>query len=59
MVNEKAGKEYLPIPYWNRKLMRSVIRSQIIRQDGYHNVNKKLHHIFKTMQEDNVNAKET
>ena len=56
MVNEKQGKEYNLVPYWDRKLMRSVIRNQIIKKDGYHKVNKKLHYIWKQMQNGEVNA---
>ena len=50
MVNEKQDKEYNPIPVWDRKLMRSVIRNQIIKKDGYHNVSVKLHYIWKQLQ---------
>lgn len=59
MVNQNKGKSYEPVQVWDRKLMRSVLRSQIIKKDGYHNVNKKLNYIFKQLQNGEVNAKET
>ena len=54
MVNENKGKEYQINQYYDRKLLRSVIRNQIIRQDGYHKVNKKLHYIWKQLQNGEV-----
>lgn len=58
MVNEKQGKAYEPVQIWDRKLMRSVIRSQVIKKDGFHKVNKKMSYIFKQLQNNNeeVNA---
>lgn len=58
MVNQNQGKQYEPKQVWDRKLMRSVIRSQIIKKDGYSKVNKKLHYIWKQLQNGNeeVNA---
>lgn len=53
MVNEKKGNSYEPVPVWNRKLMRSVIRNQIIKKDGYNKVNKKLHYIWTELQKGN------
>ena len=56
MVNK--DKEYKPIQVWDRKLMRSIIRNQVVKKDGYHKVNKKMSYIFKQLQNNNeeVNA---
>lgn len=53
MVNQNQGKQYQPTQVWDRKLIRSVIRSQIIKKDGYSKVNKKLYYIWKQMQNGN------
>lgn len=58
MVNQKQGKQYQPTQVWDRKLMRSVIRSQIIKKDGYHNVSAKMSYIFRQLQNGEVNAEE-
>lgn len=59
MINPKNGT-YEPTQYWDRKLIRSVIRNEIIKRDGKHDVSKKLHYIWKQMQNGEVNAeKET
>ena len=58
MVNQNKGKKYEPTQVWDRKLMRSVIRSQIIKKDGYHKVNKKLHYIWKQLQNGNEEVSE-
>lgn len=50
MVNENKGKQYEVNPVWDRKLMRSVIRHQIIKKDGRHDVSKKLHYIWEQLQ---------
>jgi hypothetical protein len=42
MVNEKQGKVYKPIPVYNRKLMRSVIRAGVARQFGNHHVSANM-----------------
>ena len=52
MINPKNGT-YEPGQYWDRKLVRSMIRAQIIKKDGYSKVNKKLHYIWKQMQNGN------
>lgn len=52
MINPKNGT-YEPEQHWDRKLMRSVIKAQIIKKDGYNKVNKKLHYIWKQMQNGN------
>ena len=59
MVNQNQGKTYEPVQVWDRKLMRSVIRNQIIKKDGYHKVSAKMSYIFKQLQDGEVNAKET
>ena len=46
----KKDKEYQPVQVWDRKLVRSVLRNQIIKKDGYHKVNYKMSNIFKEMQ---------
>ena len=57
MVNENKGKQYEVNPVWDRKLMRSVIRHQIIKKDGRHNVSAKMSYIFKQLQKgEEVNA---
>ena len=58
MINPKNG-DYSPTQYWDRKLMRSVIRSQIIKKDGYSKVNKKLNYIWKQLQNGEIDVKET
>lgn len=35
MVNERQGKVYNPRPVYNRKLLRSVIRANILQADGW------------------------
>lgn len=51
MVNENKGLEYNPTPVYDRKLIRSVMRSKIEKRNGFHNVNKKLHDGFRKYQE--------
>ena len=50
MVNENKGSSYNPVPHWDRKLVRSVIRNQVIKQGGYHNVSERMSAVFKQMQ---------
>jgi len=59
MVNQNQGKAYEPVQVWDRKLMRSVIKNEIIKRDGRHNISKKLHYIWEQMQNGEINAKET
>ena len=49
----KKDKEYCPVQVWDRKLVRSVLRNQIIKNDGYHKVNSKMSYVFKQMQKGN------
>ncbi len=49
MINPKNGT-YEPEQHWDRKLVRSIIKAKIIKQDGYHKVNKKMSYIFKQLQ---------
>ena len=43
----KKDKVYQPAQVYDRQLMRSIIRNQIIKKDGYHNVSQKMSKIFK------------
>ena len=49
----KKDKEYCPVPVWDRKLIRNVLRNQIIKKDGRHKVNPKMSYIFKELQNRN------
>ena len=44
-------KNYNPIPVYNRKYARNVIRAQIIRTRGHHNVSEIMSRTFKEMRE--------
>lgn len=46
MVNESKGLEYSPNKIKNRKLLRTVLRNQIVNRDGYHNVSDKVHDYY-------------
>ena len=50
------NKEYNPTPVYNRKFMRGVIRAQVIRNNGYHNVSATMSHMFKRMRNHAVEA---
>lgn len=45
----KNRTNYNPIPVYNRKWARNVIRNQIIKRNGYHNVSKAMSDMFKSM----------
>lgn len=47
----KDRKSYAPTPVYNRKYARNVIRSQIIRSNGYHNVSEIMSRTFKEMRD--------
>lgn len=49
MVNENKGKVYKPVPVYNRKLMRSVIRHGVARRFGNHKVSGLMSINFKEM----------
>ena len=40
-------KDYSPTPVYNRKYARGVIRAQIIKRNGYHNVSELMSQTFK------------
>lgn len=50
MINPKNG-EYTPNMVYNRKLNRGIIRAQVIKNNGYHNVSKIMSDTFKKMKE--------
>ena len=45
----KNRADYNPTPVYNRKYARGVIRAQIIKRNGYHNVSKIMSESFKKM----------
>ena len=45
----KNRTDYNPTPVYNRKWARTVIRNQIIRRNGYHNVSEVMSDIFRKM----------
>lgn len=49
MVNENKGKTYNPVPVYNRKLMRAVIRYGVAKQFGNHKVSRLMSINFKDM----------
>ena len=48
MVNENKGKTYEPVPFYNRKLVRSVLRNKAT-EFGKGSVNKRMAFAFKKM----------
>ena len=47
-------KDYNPIPVYNRKYARNIIRAQIIKRNGYHNVSESMSRTFKEMHHPSV-----
>lgn len=47
MVNENKGIKYNPRPVYDRKLARAVIRGQVVKQFGNHNVSRTMAQNFK------------
>lgn len=47
-------KDYNPIPVYNRKYARNIIRAQIIKRNGYHNVSESMSRTFKEMRHPSV-----
>jgi hypothetical protein len=45
----KEQKNYNPTPVYNRRWARIVLRNQIIKRNGYHNVSKAMSDMFKSM----------
>ena len=43
------NKDYNPTPVYNRKYARSIIRAQVLKKNGYHNVSKSMSLMFKMM----------
>ena len=54
MVNENKGMTYQPKPFYNRKLIRSVLRNIITQKDGQHNVSRKMSYVFHNMRRKQV-----
>jgi len=52
MVNENQGKVYDPVPVYNRKMMRSVIRAKCEKKFGRHHVSGNMAGNFKTMRKE-------
>lgn len=50
----KDRNNYNPTPVYNRKYAREVIRAQIIKANGYHNVSEIMSRTFKEIR---ANAK--
>ena len=51
MVNENQGKVYKPVPVYDRKLVRDVIRNSFAKKYGFHKVNKNLSSNFHRIRE--------
>ena len=47
----KNSKDYNPTPVYNRKYARGVIRAQVIKNKGYHDVSATMSEKFKNMRE--------
>jgi len=54
MVNERQGKVYNPVPVYNRKLLRSVIRAGVAKQFGNHNVSANMSSNFERIRKERV-----
>lgn len=50
----KNRTNYNPTPVYNRKYARGVIRTQIIKRNGYHNVSESMSRTFKEMRHPSV-----
>lgn len=48
MVNENQNKEYTPVPFYNRKMVRSILRNQAY-QMAKSKVNRRMAFAFKKM----------
>ena len=51
MVNENQGKKYEPVPFYNRRLLRQMLRAQSIKKFGYHKTSAIVHSTFEKWQE--------
>ena len=47
----KNRTNYNPEPVYNRKYARGVIRAQVIKRNGYHNVSANMSQTFKEMRD--------
>jgi hypothetical protein len=54
MVNENKGKVYKPVPVYNRRLVREVIRNQCAAKWGHHKVSKQMSAQFELLRKDKV-----
>ena len=54
MVNERQGKVYSPRPVYNRKLVRSVIRADVQRKYGNHDVSHNMVVEFEKLRKEQV-----
>lgn len=54
MVNEHQGKEYEPEKVYCRRMARTIVRNQMIRRNGYHNVSASLHAWWEKSHENTV-----
>lgn len=52
MVNERQGKEYKPNAHYNRKLLRSMIKAEIVNRNGFHKVNRLMSKNFKRIRDE-------
>lgn len=50
MVNENQGKTYEPVPFYNRKMVRTVMRNKAAEISSG-NVNKRMGFAFRKMRE--------
>jgi len=48
MVNENQGAVYNPVPFYNRKMVRIILRNKAYEM-GYGNVNRRMAFAFKKM----------
>lgn len=53
MVNENKGKVYEPVAVYDRKLLRSIMRNKLEKENGY-GANKKLSTVFHEYQNDKL-----
>lgn len=54
MVNENKGKVYKPIPVYNRRLLREVIRNRYAARFGYSNVSANMSANFERLRKGKV-----
>jgi len=54
MVNENKGKVYKPVPVYNRRLVREVMRNQCAAKFGHSNVSAQMAANFERLRKDRV-----